>query len=193
MKKLLLLFAFIPLACSHSVIFNAEKANQIIANDFAIAAKQYHKLLEVSTDLTKYPRGDAKDGTLRFVGINDWTGGFWPGALWYMYEYTGEQKWRDEAEKWTNSLEENQFNTKHHDIGFMMYCSYGNGYRLTHNEAYKPILIQSAKSLMVRYSPEVGSFMSWNPRKAIWAQNDWEFPVIIDNMMNLELMFLRAR
>jgi rhamnogalacturonyl hydrolase YesR len=125
--------------------------------------------------------------------MGDWTGGFWPGALWYMYQYTGEQKWRDAAEKWTASLENNQFNTKHHDIGFMMYCSYGNGYRLTKNEAYKPILIQSAKSLMKRYSPKVGSFMSWNPRKAIWAQNNWEFPVIIDNMMNLELMFFASK
>ena len=165
-----------------------DKNDQLINENFSVAAAQYEKMLAVSTDMTKYPRGGAKDGSLRYVGIGDWTGGFWPGALWYMYEHTGEQKWRTAAEKWTQSLESNQYNTKHHDIGFMMYNSYGNGLRLTNNESYKPILIQSAKSLVKRYSPVVGSIQSWNPRKSKDG-NQWDFPVIIDNMMNLELLF----
>ena len=176
------LLAFVP----------AKKDDPVIAESFSVAAVQYEKMLDISRDMTKYPRGSAKDGSLRYVGIGDWTGGFWPGALWYMYEYTGEQKWRSAAEKWTASLENNQYNTKHHDLGFMMYCSYGNGYRLTSNETYKPILIQSAKSLVKRYSPAVGSIQSWSSRKSKDG-NLWDFPVIIDNIMNLELLFWASK
>ncbi|MDF3078450.1 MAG: glucuronyl hydrolase [Sphingobacteriaceae bacterium] len=192
-KKLYFLFVILLTASFFgcSVYRNTQK--QLIAENFSVAAQQYDKMLEVATDLTKYPRGSAKDGTLRYVGINDWTGGFWPGILWYMFEYTGDAKWRATAEKWTASLESNQFNTSHHDIGFMMYDSYGNGYRLTHNEAYKPILIQSAKSLMKRYSPVAGSIQSWNKKKSVGGKNTWEFPVIIDNMMNLELLFFASK
>ena len=176
------LFAFEP----------AIKDDPIIKEGFSVAAAQYEKMLNVSKDLTQYPRGTAKDGSLRYVGIGDWTGGFWPGALWYMFEYTGDQKWRAAAEKWTQSLEANQYNTRHHDQGFMMYNSYGNGFRLTDNDSYKPILIQSAKSLTKRYSPVVGSIQSWNSRKSKDG-NQWDFPVIIDNMMNLELLFWASK
>lgn len=170
----------------------AKRPRPIISESFAVAAAQYEKMLEISTDLSKYPRGTDKDGSLRYIGLGDWTGGFWPGALWYMFEYTGEQKWRAAAEKWTATLESNQFNTKHHDLGFMMYTSYGNGLRLTKNESYKPILIQSAKSLLTRYSPVVGSIQSWSPRKSKNG-NQWDFPVIIDNIMNLELLFWASK
>lgn len=188
MKRKLSIVLLISLTASLAGFIPSRKADPVIASDFAVAAAQYEKMLQVSTDMTQYPRGGAKDGGLRYVGIGDWTGGFWPGALWYMYEYTGEQKWRDAAEKWTASLENNQYNTKHHDIGFMMYCSYGNGLRLTKNESYKPILIQSARSLVKRYSPVVGSIKSWNTTKSKNG-NTWYFPVIMDNMMNLELLF----
>jgi hypothetical protein len=124
--------------------------NDAINGSFKVAAERYDSLLITATDLTKYPHSFTPKGELFYFGIDEWTGGFWPGALWYMYEYTGDAKWKEAALKWTASLESNQFNTRHHDIGFMMFSSYGNGLRITGDTSYKPILIQSAKSLCQR-------------------------------------------
>jgi hypothetical protein len=85
-------------------------------------------------------------------------------------------------------MEEGQYNTRDHDVGFRMYCSYGNGYRLTGNEQYKEILLQSAKSLSTRYEPQIGLIRSWDFSKEVW-----QYPVIIDNMMNLELLFWASK
>lgn len=69
----------------------------------------------------------------------------------------------------------------------MMYCSYGNALRQGYNEKYKDVLVQSAKSLCTRFSPITGCIRSWNPKK----KND--YIVIIDNMMNLELLFYATK
>ena len=159
---------------------------------FSVAEQQYSQMLQKSTDLTKYPRTTNPDGTTKYVGIRDWTGGFWPGSLWYVYDFSKEKKWEDAAVRWTESLENNQYNTQHHDIGFMMYCSYGNALRHINSKKYEEILIQSAKSLITRYNPVVKSIKSWNTKKS-WAENTWYFPVIIDNMMNLELLFYATK
>ncbi|MGV3541227.1 MAG: glycoside hydrolase family 88 protein [Rufibacter sp.] len=167
-----------------------EKATQ---HTFAVAGNQYGKMLQTAQDMTKFPRTTAPDGSLKSVGIHDWTGGFWPGSLWYLYEYTKEPKWKAAAERWTESLEQNQFNDRHHDIGFMMYCSYGNGYRLTQNPKYLPILLQSAKTLISRYNPTVGLIKSWNQKLSWDGKTMFKYPVIIDNMMNLELLFFASK
>jgi len=160
-----------------------------INSNFEIAKKQYAKLLSVSGDLTKYPRTIDSNGQIVYTDINNWTGGFWPGCLWYVYDYSKQAKWKDAAIKWTESLQSNQYNTAHHDIGFMMYCSYGNAYRLTGNPKYRDILIQSAKSLASRFNPKVGVIKSWDTFKSFDGQHSYNYPVIIDNMMNLELLF----
>ncbi|MBC6491402.1 glucuronyl hydrolase [Flavihumibacter stibioxidans] len=166
---------------------------QLIERNFQVAEKRYDQLLLTATDKSKYPHSLNKDGSLFYYGIDEWTGGFWPGCLWFMFEFTGDAKWKKAAEEWTASLESNQFNTVHHDIGFMMFSSYGNGLRLTGNESYKPILVQSARSLCKRYSPVVGSIQSWPARRSKDGRNHWQFPVIMDNMMNLELLFWAAK
>lgn len=118
----------------------------------------------------------------------DWTSGFFPGNLWYMYELTGENKWKEQAQKFTHLMEPIQFVTSNHDLGFMMYCSYGNGYRLTNDKSYVPILVQSAKSLISRYKPNAKIIRSWDHNR-----DKWDCPVIIDNMMNLEFLFWATR
>jgi rhamnogalacturonyl hydrolase YesR len=168
--------------------FDKYKTKQIIAN----AELQYHSLLDSANIKMKYPRS-SKDGNITYAGIEEWTGGFWPGALWFMYENTQKSEWKEAAIKWTETLETNQFNTNHHDIGFMMYNSYGNGYRLTHNEKYKDILIQSAKSLCKRYNEKVGAIKSWNDKPSLDGKDTMHYPVIIDNMMNLELLFFASK
>lgn len=169
------------------------KNNDLVKDVFQVAEQQYGNMLLNATSLNQYPRTTNQKGQIQYVSIGDWTGGFWPGDLWYVYEYNKEKKWEDAAIKWTESLESNQYNTAHHDLGFMMYCSYGNAYRITKEEKYKAILIQSAKSLVSRYNPRVGCIKSWNSRMSWDGKTLWTYPVIIDNMMNLELLFFASK
>jgi unsaturated chondroitin disaccharide hydrolase len=171
-----------------------KKEDDFVKKSFQTAAPLYTQLLKATNGNFKYyPHSLLENGSIKYYNIDEWTGGFWPGSLWYMYEYTKDQKWKDAALAWTNSLESNQFNTNHHDIGFMMYCSYGNALRFDQNPKYQEILVQSAKSLTKRYSPIVGSIQSWNERKSKGDINTWEYPVIMDNMMNLELLFYASK
>jgi rhamnogalacturonyl hydrolase YesR len=130
------------------------------------------------------PRSINDDGSLSVVTTGDWTSGFYPGVLWYMYEMTGDELWKDKAIEYTGKLEKEQFNGSNHDVGFRMFCSYGNGLRLTGDESYIPILVQSAKTLIARYYESIGCIRSWDHNR-----DKWQCPVIIDNMMNLELLF----
>lgn len=124
-----------------------------------------------------------EDGKLKLVPSRDWTSAFFPGQLWYLYEYTGKKIWRDEAEKYTANIEREKTNAGTHDMGFKIYCSFGNGFRLTKNKHYRDVIIQSAKTLSTRFNPIAGVIKSWDNR------TKWKYPVIIDNMMNLELLF----
>lgn len=126
-----------------------------------------------------------ENGQAKLVGANDWTTGFVPGSYWYLFDYTQNPSWQASARMWTDQLESQKDRTGTHDLGFIMFSSYGNGLRLTDNKAYEKVLIQSADSLMTRYSSVVGATRSWD-------FGDWAFPVIIDNMMNLELLYFAS-
>lgn len=171
-------------ACDAKLKNNPSNPESLVADNFAFAEKQLNSMVQTLGETKKNPRNSEEDGSLRMVKSSDWTSGFFPGNLWYMYEYTKDDKWKIAAEKFTQNLENEQWNGTTHDMGFKMYCSFGNGYRLTENAAYKEILIQSAKTLITRFRSEVGAIRSWdhNGKK-------WHYPVIIDNMMNLELLF----
>ena len=134
------------------------------------------------------PRTIEPDGKLRLVPSRDWTSGFYPGELWYMYEYTGNEEWANQARHYTEHLEREKFNGGTHDMGFKMYCSFGNGLRLTGDANYRDILLQSARTLITRYKEKVGCLRSWDH-----STDKWGCPVIIDNMMNLELLFWAFR
>ena len=134
------------------------------------------------------PRTLATDGKLVLVPSKDWTSGFFPGVLWYLYEITGQKPWEDQAKTFTAQLEKEKLNGGTHDMGFKIYCSYGNGYRLTGDPAYREVIIQSAKTLATRFNPKVGCIRSWDHNS-----DKWQFPVIIDNMMNLELLFAATK
>lgn len=121
-------------------------------------------------------------GKVVFVGIKDWTCGFFPGSLWYMYELTKNDKFKIEADRYTLLLDSVQYRTNTHDLGFMLNCSYGNGFRLTGEEKYKKPLIIGANNLVNRFHPEIGLIKSWDKRK------NWQYPVIIDNMLNLDFL-----
>jgi len=124
------------------------------------------------------------DGKLKLVSSRDWTSGFFPGELWFLYQYTGKEEWKKAAQTYTARMEREKLNGTTHDMGFKIYCSYGNGYRLTKDAAYRQLIIQAARTLSTRFNPRVGCIRSWDHHKELWG-----YPVIIDNMMNLELLF----
>ncbi len=149
-------------------------------NSFSVAAQQAEKMYEEVERTSLLPRSIAKG----MVNAEDWTAGFFPGTLWNLYAYTGEDVWRTRAEKATGLLAKEQFNARDHDIGFKMYCSYGTGWLLTGNREYEKVIFRSAKTLTSRFSYKTGLILSWDASE----ERDWQFPVIIDNMMNLELL-----
>lgn len=130
------------------------------------------------------PRTIAKDGSLAMIHPHDWCSGFFPGSLWQMYAYTHSDFWRQSAISWTWPIEEAKWHKGTHDLGFMMYDSFGKAYELTGEQSYKDVVIQSARTLITRYSPKVKSIRSWDHNR-----DKWKYPVIIDNMMNLEMLF----
>ncbi|MDR1011735.1 MAG: glycoside hydrolase family 88 protein, partial [Opitutaceae bacterium] len=168
-----------------------DKTEQLLRENFDIAAQQYTKLLDTlktsgAAGIARcFPR-TTKDGRLVTISARDWTSGFFPGSLWYLYEYTGDTKWRDAARDYTNRLESLKNYTGTHDLGFMLGCSYGNAYRLTNDAACRDIMLQGARALATRYNPFVGAIRSWD-------HGQWDFPVIIDNMMNLEFLIWATR
>lgn len=151
-----------------------------VINSLKVAQEQAKGMLPEVLKSRKLPRSLS----IGLCPINDWTSGFYPGVLWNLYEYTKDDFWKENAEKVTAFLESEQYNIKDHDVGFRIYCSYGNGYLLTQNKEYEKVIVQAANSLSTRYSDITKTIMSWEPRPS----RDWKYPVIIDNMMNLELL-----
>ena len=134
-----------------------------------------------------------KDSSVYYCGYGDWRSGFFPGSVWYLYELTGDTALLPLAQKYTWAIEEAKNLTWHHDIGFIVNCSFGNGLRLTADPSYKDVMVQAAKSLSTRFREAPQVIQSWNVDKGWQSERGWECPVIIDNMMNLELMFEATR
>jgi unsaturated chondroitin disaccharide hydrolase len=166
-----------------------EKGKIAISFDMdSIVALAEEKYLDATQSLQvnkRMPRNANPDGTWRTVPLEDWTSGFFPGILWQLYEYSERDYWKDQALKWTWPLAELQDFDRHHDLGFMIYCSFGNAYRLTNDPELLSIMIQSANTLATRFRPEVGTILSWGD---IHEDSAEIHQTIIDNMMNLELL-----
>jgi len=184
----------ITLTALSMLFITAVKAQKTdIKKAFAAAAKQTDVLVKNVDSARKIkpnlvsPR-TVENGQFKMVISKDWTSGFFPAELWYFYQYTNDKKWLDLARKYTADIKKEQFNTSTHDLGFMVYCPFGNGYRLTNDTAYRSVIIQAAKSLSTRFNVKSGVLKSWDH-----SGSKWKFPVIIDNMMNLELLFETTR
>jgi unsaturated chondroitin disaccharide hydrolase len=153
-----------------------------IDKNFVDAANQY-KVLMKNLPAGRFPKTHhADNGQLETSGSDWWCGGFYPGTLLNLYTQTKDQALLKEAERMLALLEKEKNNKNTHDLGFMMYCSFGNANRIAPKEEYKEILVTSAKSLSTRFNPKVGCIKSWESKPS-------DFLVIIDNMMNLELLF----
>lgn len=158
--------------------------SKIIDESLEFSRKQALLMYDVMTGIDDLLPDTARGGKFITTKPSGWTSGFFPGTLWCLYENFGDEDLKHAAEAMTDRLEAQQFNTNTHDIGFIMNCSYGNGLRLTGREAYRQILINSGKSLATRFNPTVGCTRSWSPKPS----KGWDFTVIVDNMMNLELL-----
>jgi hypothetical protein len=192
MKKLLLIttalfFILLNFSCRKAA---HKGTDDLISDNVAFAAGQYALQIAAIEDSGRLlnPKSFI-NGKIKYIRPEEWTSGFFPGNLWYLYELTGDTVWKGRAVKFTGALDTIQFLTNHHDIGFMIGSSYGNGLRLSGNEAYKAVIVQAAKSLSTRFRPGAGIIQSWNTDRGWQSERGWECPVIIDNMMNLELLF----
>ena len=185
MKKYIVGFVLLFVAAQMSFAQTASLKNKmtaIIKDNFTFAAKQY-QYLKANTPDSVMPRSYvAATGKSVTSDTKWWCSGFYPGTLWYLYAYTKDEAIKKEAEQRLAILEKEKYYTGNHDLGFMMFCSFGTAYKYTNNPAYKDVVTIAAKSLSTRYRPAIKSIQSWNSRDIL------KCPVIIDNMMNLELL-----
>lgn len=159
-------------------------------SELQFASQQMELLLTDAYEANKIPRTLTAEGNMHWTRDDfDWTEGFFPGSCWYLYEFTKDKKWKDGAEDFQAQYKDHRTMPFYHDLGFVFNCSYGNGYRLTHDEAQKQVLLDAGNTLITRFSPEVGCIKSWDVDKGWQSKRGWQYPVIIDNMMNLEMLF----
>lgn len=136
------------------------------------------------------PRSMNKEGGIRWIETPyDWTEGFWPGTCWMLYQQTQDEKWKEAAITAQKLIEHHKDLTNDHDLGFIFNNSYGKAYRITGEEQYKQVLIDASNALVTRFNDTVGCIQSWDVVDNWQAERGWKFPVIIDNLMNLEMLF----
>lgn len=150
--------------------------------DTMFISKQLERDVSVFIDSLESTSTPEQYGKILLCPPTDWTSGFFPGSLWYAYELTDKKSLKNLAIHYTNGLDTVRYIKNTHDIGFIINCSYGNGYRITHEDTIKNIIIESANNLCTRFNDTIGCIRSWD-------FGEWNYPVIIDNMMNLELLF----
>ncbi|NVM57260.1 MAG: glycoside hydrolase family 88 protein, partial [Desulfobacterales bacterium] len=176
----LLLSGLIP--CGN---LRAQNLDSLFQHSLEFAEQQLeNSVVEIGYDATRFLRSTDENGNWITRSSGSWTSGFFPGCLWYMYWYTLDDYWKECAQFWTAGMWEEQYDTGTHDVGFKVFDSYGLGYRMTKNEDYKPVILQAAQSLATRYNSAV---------RCTRSNNNRTFAVIIDNMMNLELLFWASK
>ncbi|GAB5550457.1 MAG: glycoside hydrolase family 88 protein [Saprospiraceae bacterium] len=149
-----------------------------------ISQKAIQDLKKLPFDSLQIPRSLKEDGALDARKSKQWTSGFYPGILWQLAGLDNNPDLVNGATQWIQPIEKEKLDSGTHDLGFKIYCSFGNAYQVTQKEEYKDIFITAAQTLSTRYNPTVGAIRSWDHNR-----DKWDFPVIIDNMMNLELLF----
>ena len=181
MRRITILLTLLCTVIGTNAQTTEKSLRQITQEVMERASVQYTNMAS-TLEKGRVPRSFSKDRLIT-SDIYWWCSGFYPGTLWYLYEYTGSEEIRKLARTYTEILAPLQYLKTDHDIGFQLFCSYGNGYRLTGNKKYLNVLHNGAMSLATRFNPIIGSVRSWD-----FSPEKWKFPVIIDNMMNLELL-----
>lgn len=182
----LLVFIFIQACESSDIKYDSSKQQKVSlqAQLNNIIARAEKDLALIPFDSTAIPRSLKEDGQLKTTPSKSWTSGFYPGILWQLYDFSKNEKFKQSAIKWSAVIEEEKMDSTTHDLGFKIYCPFGNAYKITKDEKYRDVILTAANTLSTRYNPKVGAIRSWD-----FNEDVWNFPVIIDNMMNLEMMF----
>lgn len=176
------LFAMLSIACKTNV---ATQNHSNMQDVNALVQKRYEKILEYPIDSLGFPRSmSVKTGVIKKVPSKDWTSGFFVGNLWQIHQLTGDIRFKERATIWNAFMEKEKLNGRTHDMGFKIFCSYGKGLEVAQNNQYNEIILKSAQTLSTRFNKKIGAIRSWDH-----STQKWDFPVIIDNMMNLELLF----
>ena len=183
----------IPICCL--LIFNRINAQTAfnVNKQLDYCIQQVNKTIAANKEVgdKNIPRSiDCNTKDWKYVDYKDWTSGFWPGILWYAFQYSHDNQFKLQAAKFSNELKPLAYNLAYdHDLGFQINCSIGNGFFLTQNKNYKKILLAAADTLATLYNPKVGTILSW-PRE---VQSLGGHNTIMDNMMNLELLFWASK
>ncbi|WP_298551480.1 glycoside hydrolase family 88 protein [uncultured Algibacter sp.] len=185
MFRVSFLFIILGFTC---VSCKSEDKNKVVDSKETIEAllqARYNKFLNYKVDSTAFARSyNPKTTIIKKVPSENWTSGFFAGNFWQIYMLTGNEAYKNKAKEWTAFIEKEKYNDKTHDMGFKVFCSFDNGLKVEDNQEYKDVIVHSAQTLSTRYNPHIGSIRSWD-----FNRDKWQFPVIIDNMMNLELLF----
>ncbi len=177
------------LAACKSEVKQEDESSSIESKSKTVLETRFDYLLSYPVDSMGFPRSMSLDTIdIHKVPSKDWTSGFYPGNLWQIYALTGDDRFKEKAIAWTALMENQKLNGGTHDMGFKINCSFGEGLKDSPSEAYNEIMLTSAQTLITRYNENVGSLKSWDKTK-----ENWEYPVIVDNMMNLELLFEATR
>ncbi|MBQ7463084.1 MAG: glycoside hydrolase family 88 protein [Bacteroidaceae bacterium] len=180
----LLLAALIPIG---ALAQGKEPMSSVIERGLQRAASQSLLMANSLKDQKDALPRTFENGQLKTIRYDHWVSGFFPGVLWMIYENTGDEQFRNFAERFTGRVEPAKKLTNTHDLGFMLYCSFGQGYRLTGNKHYLDVINEGTQSLLTRWNPKLGVIRSWD------FGEQWQYPVIIDNMMNLEMLCFMTR
>jgi len=177
-----LILGFALLAACKSGINSQTKITAVNAD---LLEKRYKMLLDYPVDSMSMPRSmTIAANSIKKVPSRDWTSGFFAGNLWQLYRLTGDSKYKEQAQKWTRFSKKESVNNNSHDVGFKVFCSFGEALKVENKQEYKDVIIKGAATLCTRFNAKTGAIRSWDFNTAIW-----DYPVIIDNMMNLELLF----
>lgn len=182
---LLLIIGFIgcSVAASNSKKESVPSSEKLKNRLDFLVEKSVADLAKIPFDSLQIPR-TVEDGKLKGTKSKSWTSGFYPGLLWQLYGYSKDEKLKQAAMQWGKVVEKEKWDGGTHDLGFKVYCLFGNAYKITKEEEYKDVFVTASKTLSTRYNPNVGAIRSWDHHEHLW-----KFPVIIDNMMNLEMLF----
>lgn len=181
-----ILYCFVILITTAlQVGYAQQKATLHLTSDFIdkqlLAATEQIMLLAEHTPADKFPR-TFENGAYKFSNSTWWCSGFYPGTLLYLYEGTGKKELLRLGLSKLVPLTKEQHNKGTHDLGFMLFCSFGNAWRLSRDSIqYRDVLLTGAKSLATRFNHTTQTIRSWD-------HQPWQYPVIIDNMMNLEFL-----
>ena len=166
-----------------------ETMDALIKDRLDRSVQQYELMAQSLIDQPdRLPRSIDSEGNLVSSNPDWWCSGYFPGSLWYLYEFTNSKQLMQYAQNYTSRVEKVKYDKTKHDIGLMLYCSFGNGYRITDDTTYRNVMLTGAKSLANRFNPLTGCTRSWD-----FGRDKWQYPVIIDNMVCLELLLWASK